>query len=62
VILINVNLRSGESENTFDMHSDRVWAIAVGQTGGTLEIHVFEYIYINTEFTCMTFKEHTLVF
>jgi hypothetical protein len=29
--------RSGESENTFDMHSDRVWAIAVGQTGGTFD-------------------------
>jgi WD40 repeat protein len=28
-------IRSGECENTFDLHSDRVWAIAVGSASTT---------------------------
>lgn len=39
-------IRSGECENTFDMHSDRVWSIAVDKedNGGR---YLYVYVYIN---------------
>jgi WD40 repeat protein len=38
-------IRSGECENTFDLHSDRVWAIAVGSASTTPGKIVFSFTF-----------------
>ena len=54
-------IRSGECENTFDLHTDRVWAIAVGNTNSTPGKKVSYSIPLHcTALHCCTTRRHNL--